>query len=119
MPNVETLVWVLGGVMTVISTLGGIIWTMIRAEAAKQAEEIQRKVDVSRLHEAEQRWAQELNMVRDGSEKLVNKLEVRHDKEMEQMASRLGEQLRSTEQNILTQIRLMIEVLKTDRNTVP
>lgn len=112
MPNVETLVWVLGGVMTVISTLGGIIWTMIRAEAAKQAEEIQRKVDVSRLHEAEQRWAQELNMVRDGSEKLVNKLEVRYDREMDQMAKRLEEQIRTTETNILTQLKLVFEMVR-------
>lgn len=117
MPSVETLVWVLGGALTLLSTLGGIIWTMIRNEAAKQAEELSKKVDASRLHEAEQRWAQELNAVASNGEKLVNKLEQRHDKEMEQMAVRLGEQIKTTEGNILTQIRLMIEVLKTDRSS--
>lgn len=115
MPNTETLVWVLGGALTVVSTLSGVIWTMVRSESAKQAEEIERKADTSRLLEAEQRWAHELNAVREGSEKLVNKLEVRHDREIEQITIRLGEQIRNTETNILTQIRLMIQAMNAPR----
>lgn len=113
MPNVETLVWVLTGAVTLISILGGVIWKMVRDEGKEQDEILKKKADSDRLQEAEARWTSELNAVKESSEKLINKLEIRHDKEMEQMAHRLGEQIRNTENNILTQIRLMIEVLKT------
>ena len=112
MPDTNTLVWVLGGALTIVSTLSGVIWTMVRSEATKQAEEIERKADMVRLHESEQRFTQELSAVREAGEKLVNKLEVRHDREIEQMAMRLGEQIRNTEANILTQIRLMIQAIQ-------
>lgn len=115
MPNVETLVWVLTGALTVITTFGGVIWKLLRDEAKEQASQIKDKADNERLHEAEARWSTELNAVKENSEKLVNKLEIRHDKEMDQLATRLGDQIRSTETNILTQIRLMIEVLKTQQ----
>ena len=115
--NVETLVWVLTGALTLISILGGVIWKLVRDEAKEQSQMLRSKADNDRLQDAETRWTTELNAVKENSEKLVNKLEVRHDKEMEQMATRLGEQIRNTENNILTQIRLMIEVLKTTSPT--
>lgn len=112
MPNVETLVWVLGGALAVVSTLSGVIWTMLRNESAQQAGQLSLKADTTRLHEVEQRFAQELTEVKENSEKLVNKLEQRHDREMQQMAERLGDQIRVTEANILAQIRIMFESLK-------
>lgn len=117
MPNVETLVWVLTGAMTLMGTMGGIIWKLVRDEAKEQASQIRNKLDIDRLTAAEDRWKQEIEEVKTNSEKLVNKLEVRHDKEMEQMAHRLGEQIRNTENNILTQIRLMIQVLQSSPHT--
>jgi hypothetical protein len=112
MPNVETLVWVLTGAVTIIASLSGIIWSMVRNEAKEQAEQIRGKADNDRLQEAEARWAQELNAVKEDGEKMINKLESRHDREMQQMAERLGEQIRTTETNILTQIRIMFEALR-------
>jgi DNA anti-recombination protein RmuC len=109
------LVYALTVAVGVITALGGVIWAMLRNETAKQAEQLEKKVDTDRLREVAASLTIEINDVRDNSEKLVNKLEQRHDKELEQMAHRVGEQIRATEQNILTQIRLMIEVLKSDR----
>lgn len=115
MPGIETLVGILTIAMTIISVLGGVVWNMLRQEAKEHAEQISKKVDTDRLHEAEQRWQSELITVREGNEKLVNKLEARHDKEMDALATRLGEQIRNTETNILTQIRLMIQVIQSGK----
>ncbi len=112
MPSVETLVWILTGIMPLIIILSGTIWKLIRDEAKEQAKQIEKKADSERLHDAETRWTSELASVRDNNEKLVNKLEQRHDKEMDALASRLSDQIRNSETNILTQIRLMIDVLK-------
>lgn len=112
MPTVDTLVWFLTGAVTLISILGGTIWHMLREEAKEHAELIRQKADADRLTEVEDRWKSELNAVREGNEKLVNKLEARHDREMDALATRLGEQIRATENNILTQIRLMFDMLK-------
>jgi hypothetical protein len=112
MPNVDTLVYILTGAFTFIVVLGGVIWKLIRDEAKEQAVLIKTKADVERLHEVEGRFQMELNAVREGNEKLVSKLEVRHDREIEQMATRLGEQIKTTEANILNQLRLMFEMVK-------
>lgn len=113
MPSVETLVWVLTGAVTLISILSGVIWKMVRDEAKEQSNQIKSKADNDRLHEAEARWSTELSAVKENSEKLVNKLEIRHDREIEQMAQRLTDQIRTTEANILTQLRLMVEMVRT------
>lgn len=115
MPGIETLVWFLTGAVTLISVLGGAIWKLIRDEAKEQAEQIKRKADTERLHDAELRWSNELNSVREGNEKLINKIEARHDRELDQMASRLSEQIKNSESNILSQMRLMLSVLKPER----
>lgn len=114
--NVEQILGLLGGAIAVIGTLIGIIWNMVRNESAKQAERLEKKADVDQLREVSASLRLEITDVRDNSEKLINKLEQRHDKELEQLAHRVGEQMRAVEQNILTQIRLMVEVLKTDKS---
>lgn len=111
MPGIETLVWILSIAMSLITILGGVVWQMLRAEAKDHSEQISKKADTERLHEIENRWASELVTVREGNEKLINKLEQRHDREIDQLGQRLGEAIRSSETNILTQIRLMIQVI--------
>lgn len=113
--NVEQWLAVLGGAITVIFTLVGIIWNMVRKESEKQAEQLGRKAEVDQLREISASLRLEIDDVRDNSEKLVNKLEQRHDKELEQLAHRFGESMRVMEQNILTHIRLMVEVMSSDK----
>lgn len=112
MPGIETLVWILTGAVSLIVILGGTIWKMTRDEAKEQAEQIKKKADSDRLHEVELRWQSELVAVKDGNEKLINKLESRHDRDLDQLSTRLTEQIRNSETNILTQIRLMISVMQ-------
>ncbi len=112
MSNQEIVIWMLTGIVTLLSILIGAIWKLLRAEAKEHSELIKGKADNDRLHEAEERWKQDLTMVREGNERLISKLENRHDKELEQMGTRLGDQIRTTENNILAQIRLMIQVMQ-------
>ncbi len=112
MPNIEVTIWILTGALSLVTILSGTIWKMIRDEAKEQAKKIDQKADQDRVHDIENRWTTELSSVRDNNEKLVNKLEQRHDRELDAMASRLSDQIRNSETNILTQIRLMIDVLK-------
>jgi hypothetical protein len=108
------MLWIAGGLFTSIVTLIGVVWKLLRDEAKDQAIQLKEKADANRVHELEGRWQLELNAVREVNEKMVNKLEQRHDREMQQMAERLGEQIRATEANILAQIRIMFETLRKD-----
>lgn len=115
MPSVETLIAILGVAMTIITALGGVVWNMLRQEAKEHSEQISKKVDSDRVHEIESRWQVELTAVKEGNERLIDKLSQRHDRELDQLSSRLSEQIRNTETNILTQIRLMVQVLEGGR----
>jgi hypothetical protein len=112
MPSIEVLVAILGGALTVISVLGGVVWNMLREESKEHSELISKKADADRVHEIEARWQAELTSVKEGNERLIDKLSQRHDRELDQLSTRLSEQIRNTEANILTQIRLMVQVLE-------
>ena len=88
---------------------------MVRAESKEQADQIKKKADSDRLHEVEARWQQDLVNVKESNEKLIGKLEQRHDRELDALANRLQDQIKNTENNILTQMRLMIEVFKQNK----
>src|SRR6516225_4732349 len=89
------------GVGTVIFTLLGLLYKANASRLKDHEDQIRKKADSDRLHEIEVRMQSEFG-----------KLEARHDREMDQLAQRLGEQIRTTETNILTQIRLMISVIQ-------
>ena len=112
MPPVEVLVYVLSGAVTLITILVGVVWKMLRHENDAQAKTIAQKADLERLHEVESRWTTELASVREANKELVGNLDRRHERDLDQMSARLTEQLRATENNILVQIRLMIDVMK-------
>jgi hypothetical protein len=122
MPGIETLVGILSLAMTIIAALGGIVWNMLRQESKEQSELIKEqydligtKVDMQHVKDVEQRWKSELTVVRESSDKVIEKLSQRHDRELDQLSTRLSEQMRTVETNILTQIRLMVQVLETTR----
>jgi len=112
MLGTDTLVWVLTGVVTLVGSLSGIIWKLVRDEAKGQAEILKEKADNDRVTELEHRFQAEISEAKADTEKLVNKLEAKHDKEIDQLSARLTDQIRSTETNILTQLRLMIEMVR-------
>lgn len=112
MPNVDTLVYILTGAFTFISILGGVIWKLTRDEAKEQAALIKTKADSERLHELEGRWQLELSAVKDNCEKLVDKLSSRHDRDIDQLSVRLTDQIKTTETNILSQLKLMVDAIK-------
>lgn len=112
MPGVEFWIWVLTGAVALIGILSGTLWAMLRAEAKDHAELIKQKADADRLIEVEGRWKEELKDIKENNEKLIDKLQSRHDKELDALATRLGEQIKSTENNILTQMRLMFDMWK-------
>lgn len=110
-----TELWaILGGVIGFVSVLCGIIWNMLQKKIDDNTEQLRTKAEAGRLDDMETKWHYELNSVREANEKLVNKLEVRHDKEIEQMSHRLGEQIKNVETNILNQLKLMFEMVKKD-----
>lgn len=111
MYSIETLTWIFGGALTVIGTLIGVVWKILRDEAKDHADQIRKKADQDRLHEVESRWEAELIRVKDSGEKLVNKLEQRHEREIEQLSTRITEQMRSMESNILGQMQMMLKFL--------
>jgi hypothetical protein len=101
--------------MALISTLGGALYTMLRAEASNHAEQIKDKASEGDLLRLESRWQSELHSVRDGSEKLVAKLEARHERDLEQLYNRITDQMRNMEINILSQLRLTLDVIENKR----
>lgn len=111
MPSIETLVSILGIAMTVISVLGGIVWSMLRKEAESHAEQISKKVDIDHLKESEDRWKSELVQVKENNERLIDKLERRHDREISELGHRLSEAIRTSETNILSQLQMMLRML--------
>lgn len=86
---------------------------MLRDEGKAQYATIQKKADIERLQEIETRWQHELTSVKDGNERLVSKLEQRHDREIEQLGTRLSSEIKTSENNILAQFHLMMELFKT------
>lgn len=111
MPGTETLVYVLGITMFLITVLGGAVWHMLRQEAKDHGEQIKLKADTERMHEMELRWEAQLVDVKNNNERLIDKLERRHDKEITELGQRLGEAIRASETNILNQLHLMLRML--------
>lgn len=116
MLDANVWMWLLTGAVTLISILGGTIFVMIREEAKMQAELIRQKADSDRLEAAETRWKDELNSVKDNNEKLIDKLQQRHDRELDALATRVVDMVRNTETNILSRLDLLMDMWRQDRN---
>jgi hypothetical protein len=116
MPTEAVMLWAGSGLFTFIFAVVGIIWKLLRDESKNHAEQIKDKADASRVQEMETRWHMELCEAKADTEKLVNKLEAKHDREIEQLSARLTDQIKSTEANILMQLKLMIEMVRKNDN---
>lgn len=123
MTSEAAVFWVAGITVTVIIGLIGVVWKLLRDESSKHAEDIKAKADSTQVTRTEERWSTELTAVEErlkdelkevkaNSTYLINKLEARHDKEIEQEAIRLRKQIEGVEDSILTHIRQMVEIMK-------
>lgn len=107
-----TTMWIIGGLLAVIYTLFKIVVNKIHAELLAQKQELSNKANNESLHEMEQRWKDALEEVKENNEKVIYKLETRHDKEVTELENRLGARIDRSEENILKQLRLMMEAIR-------
>lgn len=114
--SVETWIGLLGGALGLSVSLGGIVFNMLREESKSHADQINKKADADDLVRIESRWQGELNAVRDNGEKMVAKLEARHERDLEKLSERLTDQIRNMETNILSQLRLTLQVIENRRD---
>lgn len=92
---------------------------MLRTESAELAKNVKShteilayKASVTQLTETEHRLSSELRSVKENSEQMMERMEQRHDREMELMAVRLGEQIKASEAAIVRQIDVVLEVMR-------
>lgn len=102
MPSVEIWLWILTGVFGLAGTLVTVVWALLREEAKNQAELIKSKADQVRLSDAELRWKEDVQRMREENEKMSNKLEERHLREITQMETRLTTKMESLERTVLS-----------------
>ena len=112
MSTIETLVWVLSGVVPLICILIGVIWKMLRDESKEHTENIKKKADKERLVESEIRWSEDLKSISEDNKELISRIESRHERDLTQMEDRLSSQIRNSEANILQQLTLMMQFAK-------
>jgi hypothetical protein len=84
---------------------------MIRAEAKEQAELIKKKADSDRLKESETRFSRELEVLKADNEKLISKIEGRHERDMDSMEKRLSDKMETLEANLMRQMQLISELI--------
>ena len=108
----EFMTWILSGVLAIIGVLVGTLWSIVRGENASQDAAIKVKANQTSLDDSEKRWEKEFERLRHDNERVIEKIENRHDKEMAMMESRLCTKIESMEGNVLRQIELIMELLK-------
>ena len=111
MPSIEVLVSILGGLITLLGIVSTTVWNMIRAETKEQAEQIKKKVDHDRLRESEIRFSRELEVLKADNDKLISKIEGRHERDMDTMEKRLTDKMETLEANLMRQMQLIMELI--------
>lgn len=108
-----TTMWVLGGLLTIIFVLvNHHVLGKMQAELDNHSNSLLSKADYKTMESMEHRWKEALDSVKENSKDLIDRLESRHDREILELGARLGEQISRSEDNILAQIRLMVDTLK-------
>lgn len=111
----DVVVWVLGGVLSVVSLLVGALWKITREEKATQDAVIKLKADEKRVDQMESRINNDITYSREHHQMLLDKSEARVDREMASMENRLKDSISRSESNILTHMNMMLDILKEDR----
>src|ERR1700741_5421722 len=112
--DLATTTWIIGGFVTLAYALGGAVFKMLRDESKAHAEAIRLKADTDRLQAAEERWRDDLDQARTSNERLMDRQEDRHQREISSLASQLGSQIKASETNILAQLQLVMQMFSKD-----
>ena len=100
----EVWMWILTALVGLLSATFGVVWKMLREESKQHSENIKLKADKEKLKDAEDRW-----------EKMYERQERIHDKDKEDMKKDFLQRIDSMENNIMSQIGLMMELIKKDK----
>lgn len=114
MPSAEVLSWILSGAFVILSALFGVVWQLLRAESKEHARQIELKANADRLTELDNRFEKDMKTMAENNEKLIEKLELRQQRDIEAVSSGFREQItgikdqiRTMENNILRQMEFM------------
>lgn len=110
--DAATLTWILTGAVVLLYGLGATIFKMLRDESKGLGEAIKSKADSDRLAAAEERWKDDLEQARASNERLMDKQDERHQRELSSLANQLSTQIKSTESSILAQLQLVMEYVR-------
>lgn len=114
MPSAEILTWVLSGCFVILSALFGVVWNLIRAETREHLRLIESKANSAMLTDLAHRMEKEVESVRDNSERLIEKLQVQHEKDLNgvtagfrEQINGLRDQMKNVEANIIYRMEFM------------
>lgn len=93
-------------------SLLGVSWRLLHGKIEDISDGLQKKADIDHLREIETRLQADLRYAKDANEHLIDKLEVRHSKEVDDLSNRLSDRIEKTETNIMAQLSLMLEIVK-------
>lgn len=112
----EVWLWLLSGILGVISSMVVVIWSLLRAEQKAQDDAIEdvrkNKADKESVEDAGKRVEKEIDRIKFEHERVIDRVELRFEREMVSMESRLCNKMEAMEENISRQIALMMEILK-------
>jgi hypothetical protein len=112
--TLELSMYLLGGAMFVLSCLFTVVWKLLREEAKEHGRQLELKASTDRLSELDNRFDKELQSMRENNEKLIDKIQLRHDRDIEAVSAGFREQISGIkeamagmERNIIRQIEFM------------
>lgn len=108
----EVWMWILTGFLGLLGTVFRVAYKLLREESKAQSDAIKLKADAERLKESEYRWNKEMTSLRVDNERLISKLEDRHQHERDAMEARLSSRMDKLESNVTQQMTIIIEMLK-------
>lgn len=119
--SIEVLSYILSGAVFLLSVLGGVVWTMLREESKEHSAKIELKATESRVNDLEIKFEKDLNSLRENNERLIDKLQIQHEKDMSMLSAGFNTQIiavketvQNMERNILQQLAIMYGSRKSD-----
>lgn len=110
----EVLTYILSGAVFLLSVLFGVVWTLLRDESKEHATKLEQKATEARVNDLEVKFDKDLSAMRESNERLVDKLQARHEKDMDSLSAGFNIQItgvkelvQNMERNILQQLAIM------------
>lgn len=112
--TLELSMYLLSGVLFVVCCLIGVIWNQKNAEIKEHSRLIEMKANESRLSDLDKKMEKEMEQMAANNNRLIEKLEDRHNKDLEFVSSgfrdqinSLRDQMKNVETNIIRQMEFM------------